>query len=141
MKSRNHSFDRIRRNSWTVFFSLGAFASIFWIGSGEILSLSQVSAATETNAVVISCPRDEKDGVWVSACQIGSEIQVLYHNSNTYPVKFSAKIFYIDEGGEQVRWVEHRGRPGGGQVTIFSARGRLREVTDIEMRNLVRDDQ
>jgi hypothetical protein len=90
--------------------------------------------------VVASCPRSEQAGVWVAACNIGEDVQILYHNDNDYRVSFSAKVTYTNREGTQVRWIEGRGRPGtGGQITIFNVPG-LRDVVDIELRNLVKDD-
>lgn len=88
----------------------------------------------------VNCPRAEQDGVWVSACNIGSDIQILYHNNNSYKVKFTVKVSYVDKNGTQVKWIEGRGGEyTGGEITEIRA-VELKRIDDIELRNLKKND-
>lgn len=107
----------------------------------KLLALSTiVSVALFASSAQADCPRSEQNNAWVEACQLGENIQVLYHNDNDYAVTFSAKITYTDGNGQETKWVEATGRANnGGQVTVFTVKG-LKEVTDIEMRNFAKQN-
>jgi hypothetical protein len=88
-----------------------------------------------------SCPRYQIDGVSASACQIGDDIQVLAHNYNAFPVSFTVKVTYrLKGGGARSRWIEGRlSADGGGQLADWRHPDRsLRDVTDVEVRNVVK---
>ena len=100
------------------------------------------AAAGSTNRVAASgCARHEVDGVSASACQIGDDIQVLAHNYNPYPVRFSVKVRYrLKSAGERTGWAEgHLLADGGGELALWrNPDYSLSDVTDIEVRNVAR---
>ena len=74
-------------------------------------------------AKAASCPNDEKDGVKAQACIVGTDMQILAHNSNNYRVTFSVRVTYRINGGSMVtkNFSYEYGPDGGGQIAMLHA--------------------
>ena len=89
-----------------------------------------------------SCPADEHDGVRVQGCQIGDDIQVLVHNSNSYDVSIDVNVSYREKSGA-IRSRSFHGRAdafGGGEIGEIQVRPyrTLSEVTDVTLKDVIK---
>ncbi len=89
-----------------------------------------------------SCPADEHDGVRVSACQIGDDIQVLAHNNNNYDVSVDVNVSFREKNGQvhSQSFYHHVDAGGGGEIGEIPGRDySLDGVTDVTLKDVTKE--
>lgn len=95
-----------------------------------------------TAAIADSCPADEHDGVRVSACQIGDDIQVLAHNNNDYDVSVDVNVTFRERNGQvhSQSFYHHVDAGGGGEIGEIPGRDySLDGVTDVTLKDVTKE--